>query len=99
MAEPVQLQNPIDGSDISNSISVMQFIPDQFINQLEGVTNKERFAAYVGQFQADLLATIPPQFIQTPDGQPRVSYYLRPPAAGPYFDVIFQLAKDFNAVV
>jgi len=99
MAEPVQLQSPIDGGDISSSVSVMQFVPDRFINPLEGPANEEQFAAYVGQFQADLLATIPPQFIQTPDGLPRVSYYLRPPAAGPYLDLIFQLAQDFNAVV
>jgi hypothetical protein len=77
----------------------MQRIPDHYIDPLTGLTDPQGFALYLGQFQADLLAHVPPQFLATPTGAPAAHYYLRPPAAGPDLDFIIQLAQNFNAVV
>jgi hypothetical protein len=97
----VQLQNPIGWhpDDISNAIAVIRTIPRDFVDSVNGLTDEAGFHDYIEQFQRDLLQAIPSTYISEADGLPYASYYLVPPAAGPYLEVIFRLAEDVNSVV
>lgn len=96
-----ELGNPIDWSpnDLTNTLAVMRRVPSRYLDPLSGVHDEPGFYDYVQTFQDDIIEILGPSTVDDPAGRPRASYYLIPPAAGPYTDFILLIADNINTVV
>ena len=74
-------------------------IPYEFLDPLYGIKNEDGFRKYVDEWESDIVDILGPAFDRFPEGPPHFKFYMIPPAAGPDTEIIFELAKHFDAVV
>lgn len=96
-----ELASPIDWHphNLTNSLVIMSPIPSQFLDPLYGIKKPEEFGWYLRTFQNDIVEVLGREVIDDPSGKPPASYYLVPPAAGPYTDFIFAIASDVHSFI
>lgn len=94
------LGRPVDwsGNDLTDSLAIMQPIPKMHFDPLLDRRDPE-FFSYLAEYERDIREAIESSGLDGFSKELKPSYYLVPPAAGPYSDFIFTLARDFNSVV
>lgn len=84
---------------LQDAYAIMVPIPRNQLDPLRGIRDEVAFDAYVRQWIGDIRQSLPVSPLTGKTVAPDVSYYLVPPAAGPYRDFIFMIAENFNAIV
>jgi hypothetical protein len=98
--QKITLGRPVDwsGNDLTDSLAIMQPIPRAYFDPLYERKDPE-FLEYLNDFRNDIRSAVDSSGLDGFSEEFRPSYYLVPPAAGPYSDFVFTLAQDFNSVV